>query len=170
MKKGSTSVYTITYHTKAIMNKESAYYRSLILEGKRERYGIHKPEQIIDNNCLIYGATLEGMRIAVKNILNSSSKLPIPISTEKGFYMIPTASTKKKDCVWVAYHHIKFYEQRDDKTYIAFNDGTGIYVNTSESTFDMQYKRMSQVIVHLNWPVIFGRTNYTRKGPSGDLF
>lgn len=164
-----TSVYTMTFQTKAIMNKESGYYRSRILEGKRERYAIHKPEQIIENNCLIYGSTLEGRKAAVKDILKSSSKLPIPIAPERGLYMIPTASAKKMDCVWVAYHHIDFYEQRDDKTYIAFTDGSGIYVNTSVSTFDMQYKRMSQVIVHLNRPVIFGRSNYIWRGPSSGL-
>src|SRR5690625_96293 len=144
MGKGINFVYTITYHTKEIMHKESPYYRSLILEGARERFVIHKPEEIIDYNCLIYGTTMEGRKIAVQRILKITSKLPIPISPEKGFYMIPTASTKNKDCVWLAYHHIKSYEQRDDKTYIAFYDGTGIFVNISENAFDMQYKRMSQ--------------------------
>ncbi|WP_164218418.1 competence protein ComK [Virgibacillus sp. YIM 98842] len=167
MGKGSNLVYTITYQTKAIMHKESSYYRSWILEGERERFVLHKPEKIIEHNCLIYGTTMEGRKTAVQSILKSARKLPIPVSPEKGFYMIPTTSTRKKDCVWLAYHHIKSYEQRDDKTYISFYDGTGLFVNISEFAFDMQYKRTSQVIVHLNRPVIFSRINVIPRGPSG---
>lgn len=155
MRKGFSPIYTINHQTNAIMNKESKYFRSLILEGKQKRHAIHKLKEIIDYNCIHYGATSEGRKTVVKNILGSSSKLPIPISPEKGLYMIPTVSLKNKDCVLIAYHQVKFYEQRDDKTYIAFKDGTGLYVNVSESAFNMQYKRTGQVIVHLNWQVIF---------------
>ncbi|MFA1822480.1 competence protein ComK [Virgibacillus oceani] len=169
MGEGASSVYTITQRTKAIMHKESAYYRSLILEGNKERYSIHKPEHIIKNSCLIYGTNLDGGKQAVKDILNSSSKLPISIVPEGWLLMLPTASMKNRDCVYIAYHHINFYEQRDDKTYIAFHDGTGIYVNISESIFDIQYKRTSQVIVHLNWGVIFGRANYKWRAPDDRL-
>lgn len=154
---GDRSVYIISPKTKAIIAKDSAYYRSHILEENRERFTIHKPEQIIDHSCLVYGSTLEGRRKAVKDVLKSASKLPISVIPENGVFMIPTASIKSKGCVWVAYHHIDDYEQRDDKTYIAFRDQTGIYINTSENTFDSQYKRTSQVIVHLNWQRLFGR-------------
>jgi len=164
MREGAALGYKITHHTKAIMNKESVYYRSRILEENEERYSLHKPEQIIENNCRKYGWNLNDNRNKVKDILNSSSKLPVPLIPESGLCMIPTASIKNRDCVWVAYHQIKFYEQRDDKTYIAFQDGTGIYINTSESAFDMQYKRTSQVILHLNWGVIFERANTIGKG------
>ncbi|MFD2629384.1 competence protein ComK [Oceanobacillus kapialis] len=155
-----TSVYIITPKTKAIVSHESSYYRSLIYETGRERYSIHSPTQIIDNNCLIFGASREGIKKSVKDILRASSKLPIPVIPQDGVYMIPTASSKNKDCVWVAYHHIASYEQKEDKTYIAFLDGTGVYVPTTESSFDMQYKRASQLIVHMNRSVIFGRAAF----------
>ncbi|GAB3789520.1 competence protein ComK [Virgibacillus kimchii] len=160
MERGSHAVYVITYHTKAIIYKDSAYYHSRILEGDRERLVIHHPEKIIEQNCLVYSSALQLRKKEVKDILHSSSKLPIPICPEKGYFMIPTASTRKKDCVWLAYHHIQFYEQRDDKTYICFNDGTGIYVNISKNAFDMQYKRTSQVIVHYKRRLLFGRPNF----------
>lgn len=157
---GMRSVYIISPKTKAIMTKESAYYRAHILEENKENYSVHTPEQIIDYNCLLYGSTLKGRRGAVKDVLKSASKLPVPIIPDKGVFMIPTASTKNKDCVWVAYHHIDDYEQRNDRTFIAFHDGTGIYINTSVNTFDSQYKRTSQVIVHVNRGIIFGKSPY----------
>ncbi|OZU88401.1 competence protein [Virgibacillus indicus] len=151
-------VFIISQKTKAIMaEEESGYYRAKILEGDTEKFSIHKPLQIIDNSCLVYGASLEGRKTSVKQILNSASKLPIPVNVNEGIYMMPTASTKNKDCVWLSYQHIHTYEQRDDKTYITFHDGTGIYINTSENAFDQQFKRTSQVIVHMNGSTLFGK-------------
>lgn len=157
MEKGLTSVFIISQATKAIVAKDSAYYRSLILEGTSERHSLHKPEQILDNSCLLYGASLSGRRTAAKRILNVTSKVPVPVIPDKGLYMVPTSSTKSKDCVWFSYFHIDFYEQRDDKTYVAFIDGTGLYVNTSVSSFDLQCKRTCQLIVKQNHAVLFGR-------------
>lgn len=152
-----TSVFIITQATKAIITKDSPYYRSLILEGSNERHSLHKAEQVLANNCLINGSTIEGRRTSAKKVLKITSKIPVAVSREKGVYMLPTSSTKSKDCVWLSYHHINFYEQRDDKTFVAFNDGSGLYVNASESTIDMQYKRASQLIISLNRSLLFGR-------------
>lgn len=157
MDRSMTSVFIITQATKAIITKDSSYYRSLILEGSSERHSLHKPEQILDNSCLLYGSTFAGRRTAAKKILNVTSKAPVPVAPDSGLYMLPTSSTKNKDCVWFSYHHIDFYEQRDDKTYVAFTDGGGLYVNTSVSSFDLQYKRTSQVIVKQNRSLLFGR-------------
>lgn len=148
-------VYIITRNTKAIMAKDSAYYRSLILEDKNKKFDVHNPEYILDNNCLRYGSTLAGKKAAAQDILKCKSKLPIPVIPEKGVYMLPTSSARNKDCVWLSYYHITYYEQCDDKTYVGFHDGTGIYVNASEKTIDMQYKKTSQVIAMLNREVFF---------------
>ncbi|WP_042221455.1 competence protein ComK [Oceanobacillus manasiensis] len=155
-----TSVYIITPHTKAIISHESAYYKSLIYETGEERHSIHNPTQIIDNNCLIFGASREGRKKSVKDILGASSKLPLPVIPQVGVYMIPTASSKNKDCVWISYHQVASYEQQGDKTYITFLDGTGIHAATTKSSFDMQYKRTSQLIVHMNRSIIFGRAAF----------
>jgi len=157
-------VYIINPNTKAIVGKESDYYHSWILERNRERLSIHKPEKIIEHNCLIYGFSMSLRRKSAMEILQSSSKLPIPISPEYGYYMFPTASPRKKDCVWIAFHHIQFYEERDNKTYIRFTDGTDLYVNISINAFDQQYKRMCQVIIRLNHGNLFGRSNFRSNG------
>ncbi|MEC5424511.1 competence protein ComK [Virgibacillus sp. C22-A2] len=162
MEQRASSVYIISPLTKAILTTESTYYRSLILEKNTKKKSIYTAEQIIDHNCLLDVSSIEGRRTVVKSILNASSKLPIPVSVEQGLYMLPTASTKNKDRVWLAYEHIEAYEQDGENTYITFRDGSGIYVNISQRAIDMQYKRASQVIVALNRPVIFGRSPYSR--------
>jgi competence protein ComK len=149
-------LYIISSDTKAIMRTASSYYRSKVLEGNEDKFSIKSPEQIIDNSCLLYGADLKGRKQAVRKILSTTSKLPVPISPTRGVFMFPTSSTKNKDCVWIAFHQVKFYEQRADRTYIGFFDDTGIYVNASENSIDAQYKRTSQVIVHYNRRILFG--------------
>lgn len=158
--KFSSPVYIIGRQTKAIMTKDSAYYRSRILEITRERHSVHSPEQIIDNTCLLYGSTMKGRRESVKDLLKLNSKIPVPVIPEKGVYLLPTSSSKNKDNVWFSFYHIDQYEQRDDKTYVAFHDGTGLYVNTSEAAFDMQYKRTSQIIAKLNRSFFFGNHSF----------
>lgn len=160
MKQRITSVYIVSVKTKAIFWSEYTYYRSLILEDDVQRRSLHRPEQIIDYSCLLYGSTLEGRRMAVKDVLHSSSKLPIPVIPEQGVYMMPTASIKNKSNAWIAYHHIYRYEKKNSGTYVTFYDGSGCYVEISLNAFDLQYKRTSQLIVHLNRPVLFGQSRF----------
>ncbi|MDY7046468.1 MAG: competence protein ComK [Bacillota bacterium] len=163
MEQRITSVYIISPQTKAILLKERSYFRSIILEGNMQRRSLHKPEQIINNSCLLYGSTLDGRRKAVKRILKSSSKLPVPIIPEKGVYMLPTASIKNKSCVWLAYHHIDTYEKYKDQTYIKFFDGNDLLINISHNAFDMQYKRTSQLIVHMNRGFLFDQRSFRNR-------
>jgi len=148
--------YIISPETKAMIKVDSPYYRTKIVEGRTEKLSVQWPEQIIDNSCLIHGADLKGRRKSAQIILESAFKLPIPIAPSFSIFMFPTASVKSKDCVWLAFHHIKFFEQRGNQTYIGFYDNTGIYVNASEKTIDTQYKRTSQLIVHFNRRTLFG--------------
>lgn len=138
------------------MTKDSNYFRTEIVEEGRRRHSNYTAEQILDQSCTKFGASLKGRKDAVKEVLNSTSKLPVLVDEGRNIFMFPTASLKNNDCVWLAYHHIKFFEARDDKTYIGFHDGMGIYVNASENVIDMQYKRTSQLIIYFNWRNIFG--------------
>lgn len=156
MKFRKRPIYEIRQRTKAIITKDSAYSRALILDRHKERLVTYRPEEILRNSCLKYGASLEGRKEHVRDMLKINSNVPIPVDPSKGVYMIPTASAKRQDCVWISYYHIAYYEQRDDRTYIGFTDGTGLYVNTSVNKFDMQFKRTSQVIAGFHRSFIFG--------------
>lgn len=147
--------YLITTETKAIVKKDSSYYRSLVLEGTDTKRMIHNSEQIIDDSCLAYGSSLEGSKRSAAKILKSTKKLPVTICSKRGIYFFPTSSINNRDCVWLAYHHIHDYTQTDNKTYIQFINGSGIYVNTSTYTIDNQMKRTSELIVQLNWDLLF---------------
>ncbi len=150
------TVYRITKKTKLLTHADSNYYRSYIVEEEGEHYSVHRPEEIIGRNCLSYKASLEGRLDVVKGILKSSTKLPVPIFPEYGIFLMPTASIRNPSCVWIAYHQVHHYETYKKGTYIHFYDGTGYFVNITESAFDKQYKRTSQVIVHLNREKLFG--------------
>lgn len=150
-------IYEITSDTKAIITKENAYSRARILDRNRVRDVHYKPEEILEHNCLMHGVSLEGRRDSVKKILQIYNKLPIPVIPHIGVYLLPTASIRRKDCVWISYFHIDYFEQRNEKTYIHFTDGTGLYVNISATTFDMQRKRTSELITHDHRNSLFGR-------------
>lgn len=151
--------FLITRKTKAIVAKDSAYYRSAILESNGEHDSIHSAEKILDYSCLLSGATLSGRRAAVKKAFNINNKIPVPVNPGQAIYMMPTCSTKSKDCVWLSYYHIDFYKGRGNTTYITFMDGSGLFVNASENSIDMQHKRTSQIIARQNRIVLFSR-NY----------
>lgn len=149
-------MYVITKETKAIIAKELGLYRAKVLHGKKKRYSIHTLKQIIANNCIFNHSSLECQELAAQQILRTKSKLPIPIIPKKGVFMFPTASIRNKNCALLSYYHIDYYEQRNDQTYIAFQDGTGIYINTSEKALDRQYKKTSQLIAAFHRTAIFG--------------
>lgn len=147
--------YLITAKTKAIMNKESGYYRTLILEGREQRRSTYTCEEILNESCITYGADIVGRRKAAERYLKSSIKLPLSVHPAAGIYFFPTSSIQNKDCVWLAYHHIEEIKERDDKAFVLFEDGTGLYINSSVYTLDNQMKRTSELIVKLNKEFLF---------------
>ena len=147
--------YTITKRTQAITHKDSNYFRTII-EEDRETYSSLTAHHIIDFNCKKTGPSLKSRLEIVKDILQSNSKLPVPISPVDGIYMFPTGSMRGDYVAWLAYHHIKDYKQRNDHTYIKFLDDTGLYVKASEHVIDKQYKRTGQVIIHYSRGKLFG--------------
>lgn len=159
MKSRKRQIYEITHNTKAIITKETAYTRARILDKGRVRDVHYKPEEILEHNCLRHGVSLDGRRDSVRKILQIYNKLPVPVIPQLGVYLLPTASIKSKDCVWISYYHNDYFEQRDEKTYISFTDGTGLYVNTSATKFDMQRKRTSELIAHDHRITVFGNKN-----------
>lgn len=147
-------VYKITKQTQAILIKHSPYYRSEIWEEGRRMYSLHSPLKIIKENC--FGGLEERTALA-QTALQSSSKLPIAISPKENIYMLPTESIRGKSLILLAYHQIKDYMGRDNRTYIEFLDGTGIYVKASEHIIDQQYKKTGQLIVYDHREQLFGQ-------------
>lgn len=145
--------YIVSIHTKAILNKDNAYYKTRIYEKEQIWNHVHKAEYILEHNCIVNGSTIKGRRDFAKEVLNSPIKLPIALIPHFDVYMLPTSSPKSLECVWISYYHVEKYEQRDDKTYIYFRDGTGMYVDISASTFHNQMIRTAHLIAQLNKPI-----------------
>lgn len=150
------NVILITKQTKAIVTEESAYYRSIVLEGNKKHPSIHTAEKILDYSCTLFGASLAGRRKSIKTAFQITHKIPVPVNPQQGVYMMPTSSTKSRECVWLAYYHIDYYEQRGEKTYVTFMDGSGLFVDASVSSIDMQHKRASQIIAKQHRMTLFG--------------
>ncbi|SFE10446.1 competence protein ComK [Lentibacillus persicus] len=160
MKENSTGVYIISRKTKAIMKKDSTYFRSRILESGKEIESVYSPEQIIDHSCLLYGSTLDGRRKSAQKILKLHSKVPLSVVPDKGVYMLPTNASRSKENVWLSYYHIKEFEQHDNRTYVTFQDGSGMYVSTSETSLNKQSERTGALIAKLNRSFIFGSSPF----------
>lgn len=156
-------LFEITPNTKAIYSCDTGYYRSKILEAKEEVCSVRYPITLLDDSCLSHGSSLEGREKAVRKILRTKSKLPIPVNPDKGIYMLPTLSKRNRDCVWLSYYLIDNYYQVDDRTLVTFTDGTYIYVKVSEASLDLQFKRTSQVIAQLNRETIFNQLPLNKK-------
>lgn len=139
-------LFLITKETKAIYLCDTGYYRSKVLEDDQTLCSVRYPTKLINDSCLKYDSSLEGREEAVKKILNTKSKLPIPVDPNNGIYMFPTLSKQNKNCVWLAYYHIANYQQVDERALVTFVDGTSIYANVSITILDLQFKRTSQVI------------------------
>lgn len=154
----------ITNKTKAIsLHNHSTHFRSSIIEAGSEKETLcaFRPEQIIDQNCIIYGSTLKRRQVESNHILQLKNKLPIRIIPEKNIYMFPTASIKNDACIWVAYQHIRKCIERLNQTYILFKDGTGITVDASHHTIDLQYIRTGQLVARQNESRLFGNDFFT---------
>ncbi|MBN6205346.1 competence protein ComK [Ralstonia pickettii] len=156
-------VYKITKQTQAILTKHSPYYRSEIWEEGRRRHSLHSPLKIIKENC---SGRFEERTALAQTALQSSSKLPIVISPEEKIYMFPTESIRGKNLILLSYHQIKDYIERDNRTYIEFLDGTGIYVKASAHIIDQQYKKTGQLIVYDHREQLFGQA-YSRARVKG---
>lgn len=139
-------IYKITRKTIALIHKNSNYYQTRIIERDLTKRSIFSMEQILDKSCISYGAGIIGRREAAKNILQTNINLPVSVGPTEGVYMFPTASRTNKNCVYLSYYHIKYYEQRDHKLYVGFHNGTGLYIKVSLHTFDIQIKKTAQLI------------------------
>ena len=96
--------------------------------------------EYLDILCLLGGATFKGSIQASRKMLPNTKKVPIYIP-EYDDYLIPLASPKNNDCVWIsAREYLTCYEE-DSKTFIKFKDRSTFEVNFSMHTIKMQYQK-----------------------------
>jgi competence protein ComK len=142
--------YTITRNTIAILRLYDPIYQSRVLEADKEILVEQPPLSIIDHSCMQYGSSYEGRVHAIGRLLRTDKKVPIPVHPAHGVFMLPTSSPTNTHCVWLSFYHIQSYKETKSRTQVGFYNGTALFVETSERSFDQQYKRTGTVIALLN--------------------
>lgn len=145
-------MHIITKDTVALIQEKTGYYNTRIIQGHEKLYSINTAEKILEENCHRYGSSYLGRLNYSKTILKNNSKLPIPVFPEKGIFFFPTTSSRKEDCVWLSYYHIKDYEPSGTITRVYFLNGIIKLINVSFYQFDSQMNRMARVIAQYHFP------------------
>lgn len=143
-------VYKINKDTLMIINENTGYYRTRVIEKNGEFRLTESPLQIIESSCTKYGAAYEGRRETVNKILNSKTKLPIPVHPKKGIYLMPTRSFRNEKFSLISFFHVKKFIGIDKKTYVTFENNLSYYVSITALQFDLQMKRTGQVIAYFH--------------------
>ncbi|AST91066.1 hypothetical protein BC6307_07130 [Sutcliffiella cohnii] len=76
------------------------------MEWEGDYYVKEKPQYVINNSCLYYGASYIGGREAIVHRTNYKQKTPILLSESQDLILIPTYSPEHMVCVWFMFHQI----------------------------------------------------------------
>jgi len=145
--KGEQVEYIISRTTKALMVERNGIYRTKVLDGEQIIYLKESLLRVINRNCTMNGAALTGRIETVGHVLDSNSKLPMPVAPSKGFYLFPTTSIRNPNCVVLSYNQISLpVIPQEDGILIRFNDNTVLDVKVSLRQFQNQYQRTGHVI------------------------
>jgi|SRR5690625_1140082 len=147
------NIYRIRQSTKAIISKTgSKTTKTYIYEDINKVPSPYSLQEILNKNCLEHGSSLEGRLNYAEHILRTSVKLPIIIHPGKRIFMIPTRSLSSAKSGVISYYQIQDYVATNKGTNILFHDGTRLEIDVSETSFNMQYKKTSQLIASLFRP------------------
>ncbi|KAB8133664.1 hypothetical protein F9U64_12240 [Gracilibacillus oryzae] len=137
-------MYRITKKTLAITPYYDLHFQSKVVETEKEVLSTDAPLQIIQENCLHYGASYEGRKQSVRHHLPFFQKTPIPIHPAHNIYCFPTKSPRSYDCYWLFYAHIYKINAGDyDSSVIHFTNGLQLILAESFHSLQNQYDRTS---------------------------
>lgn len=139
--------YEINSKTNAIIGISKK--GSIILEGEREIYSTHIPQEIIERNCEYGGSTFNGRLKNSQLHLGKKYKLPIVISEIKETVMFPTKSYYDDTCCWISLNNIVKYEEVDKKVCIYFKEGKPQIFDISLETLEIGVLRASKLLLIL---------------------
>lgn len=107
---------------------------------------------IMNDSCITTrGTTLDGIRTAIKTIIENKHKPPIPIDIEKGIIFLPTMVTSKLECAWFSYNHTQSVDSHPEdpgKSIILFSNGLTYEVNASKKQVMNQIMMAGHVFGH----------------------
>lgn len=124
--------YYVNKDTMAIFANLDPVYPSKILEPGAVIYCTKTPKQIVSESCMVGGSTLDNRRQAMEKLLNTKSKLPIPVNPDDGTFLFPTQTPRSVFCNWISFFHVKHYDESKKKSsQIHFTDDSTMELNMS---------------------------------------
>ena len=134
--------YEINEKTLALKPKDE---KTLVLEEGNTFVVDMPPSKIMEESCNFYGSSLEGRQEGAAKLLNVSYKIPIIVEDVNNIIFFPTASPRKKDCVWISLNNIKNYYQNNNDIVIVFRNGKKIKVKESYYIIDSQILKATRL-------------------------
>lgn len=139
--------YVVNEDTIAIMPGLHTDYDVVVLERDQQLF-VRKPAlHIIQESCLEYGVSYDGLKKAVKYHTSFRQKLPIPVSIAKDVYMFPTHATTNHLCGWLSLRHITQIfpthkpTRNSTSTWVRLADGKKLTIQQSYHTMTEQLSR-----------------------------
>ncbi|GEL77224.1 competence protein ComK [Tenuibacillus multivorans] len=136
--------YFISNQTMVIEPNYDPIYQTKIREKDQILLCKKTPLNIIDSSCIRQGgATMDGRKRAVEIVTKKKVMIPIPIDPSKGIIFMPTKKFRDPDCEWIAYCHIKAYEQIKDSK----NQTKLVFYNNDTYLVDLPLNRTQNQIM-----------------------
>ncbi|HZH58765.1 MAG TPA: competence protein ComK [Metabacillus sp.] len=101
---------------------------------------------ILKESCLFYGCDFDGSLQSSRKILEGQKILPIMVSVEFEYCMIPLSSPMKKDCIWIAFQHIGRIIPDGENSIILFKNQDMLEVNITKSSLDSRINKASRLV------------------------
>ena len=105
----------------------------------------YSSKKIVDNNCKLFGSSLNGRIESSKKWLGYDYKLPIIIDEIRNLVLFPTRSIDSPKNIWFSYNTIDEYNKINNGVEITLKNGKKIYINESFNVFESQFIRASKL-------------------------
>lgn len=144
--------YIITQNTLALLPTTKG---TKILEISKILTSSENIGKIISENCKFYGSSLEGRKAGSSYIIGSTYKPPIILNEKNHIILVPTHSSRSKECSWISLNNILNYRSYNDKkVHVVFKNNQNLILNISYLIFDRQVLKATRLESALN-----GRNN-----------
>lgn len=135
--------YIINKETLALVPKGS---KTEIIESNNLITSKETTLDLIENNCIYNGSSLEGRQKGSIYLIGTPYKPPIIVDDINEIIMIPTHSARNKNCIWINLKNLLSYTQKDEKSItIIFRNHQQISINISYQIFDRQVLRATRL-------------------------
>lgn len=117
------------------------------------------PLNIIEYSCLFFGASLEGRKAAVKEMLGIDMKVPILIEDSNNIIFFPITNCVHKSSIWISYQNLLKYSKLDEfSTVLYFHNNKQLVIDVKYNLIDNQVIRCAKLDTLLN-----KRRNFLKK-------